>query len=153
MRFKRLHSKCSLLFLFFWHCFRIIPILNHPEIPHSVHQGALSHHQARSPQTACSPPTPTPPGPLSCLALQLLQTQLHQAERHLLCLSSVFGAINARSPICAVRGEGEEEDMRQEVRLKKEKKRKIPLHVCQAGRKSCNYNIGGFGSQLASSVC
>lgn len=48
---------------------------------------------------------PVGPRPLCSTAPQLLQTQLRQAERHLLCLGSVFGAINAWSPICAVRGE------------------------------------------------
>lgn len=96
--------------------------------------------------------SPPPPRPLSSITLQLLQTQLHQAERHLLCLGSVFGAINARSPICAER-RGRRRGYEAGSKIKKEKKRKIPLYVCQGGRKSCNYNIGGFGLQLASSVC
>lgn len=75
MRLKRVHSGVASYF--FPHCFWKTLISNHPEIPHSVHQSALSHHSAKTPST--SPPPPTPRA-LSSIELQLLQTQLHQAE-------------------------------------------------------------------------
>lgn len=79
--------------------------------------------------------------PPSSQALQLLQTQLNQHEKHL-CLHSFFlGRWIASSPSCAV--EVEERDrggggVRQEWA-------KIPLYVCQGGIQSYNYSIGGFG--------
>lgn len=73
---------------------------------------------------------------------QLLQTQLYQDEKHLF-FHSFFGAINTSSPSCAVRGGGE-----MKKRKCKRGVREILLYVSQGARKSCNYNVGGFGLRL-----
>lgn len=86
--------------------------------------------------------------PLSSQALQLLQTQLYQDEKYLLCFHSFFGAINACSPSCAVRG-GEE---REKEAVSGEWEKSLFVFVKEE-EKSCNYNIGGFGLQPLSSVC
>lgn len=52
---------------------------------------------------------PKQQSPLSSQALQIIQTQLYQDEKYLLCFHSFFGAIKASSPSCAVRG-GEERE-------------------------------------------
>lgn len=131
--------------------------LFHPEIKKSFFRSLSTRvrHHITFPQSSSAPETHYKAFPVSSKApfllkpLKLLQTQLYQDEKHLLCLRSFFGAINASSPSCAVRGGGESG----RKRMWAGSEIKSPLYVCRGGRKSCNYNIGRFGLQLLSSVC
>ncbi len=112
-------------------CAIISRSFNRPQLPRRTTKPFL---WAAKPSFFSSPPTPA--------------DTIIPGWEALVVLPQLFGAINASSPSCAVRG-GEERE-REDVSREWDK---IPLYVCQGGRKSCNYNIGGFGLQLLSSVC
>lgn len=142
---------------FMWHCLAFLSVHFYltlkwrTSLSLSVHQSAPSYHvllkrpplprlstkpflSAAKPSLFRSPPTPA--------------DTIIPGWEALVVPPQLFRAINASLPICAVRGgeEREKEDVSREWD-------KIPLYVCQGGRKSCNYNMGGFGLQLLSSVC
>lgn len=91
---------------------------NRPEISHSVHQGALSHHQAHSSRTAFRSPTP----PDLFLPLPSNSCRHNYTRLRGTCCASAACSEQLMPGCQSV--QWEERDMRQEARWKKKKKKK-----------------------------
>lgn len=124
-------------------------------IPHSGRQGAASHHfQAHSAKILVHPlPPPVLFLPSLSNSCRHNYTRLRSTCASAACLEQWIPGRQSVQWEEEMRGrKGCEAGIEIFLFLFLKKEKNSPLYF-QGGRKSCNYNIGGFGLQVASSVC